>query len=115
MSASIIREQWDRLRVAYDAAHAAADAASLACEIALPEKRDSIVDASDEANHVEYVAWQTVMKTPAPDLTAVHWKLAEIFGAPGRERIEGGLADEWLFGLTDVILSDVERLSGGAV
>lgn len=113
MSASNIREQWDRLRAAYDAANAAADGASLACEIALPELRDSIVDESDQANHVEYVAWQAVMKAPAPDLPAVHWKLIEIFGNQGRERIEGGLADEWLFDLTDVILSDVARLNGG--
>lgn len=97
MSAPTIREQWDRLRAAHDAAVKAADVAELADDHA--------------ANRTEYAAWMELMKAEAPDFTAVLWKLVEIFGEAGRERIEGGYADAWLFQLTDVILSDVERLN----
>lgn len=108
------REPWDLLRAAYDAANSAADRASLACEAALPDQVRAAVEASDDANSAEYKAWQEVMKAAAPDLAAVQWKLVELFGENGRERIEGIQADDWLFQFTDVILADVERLNGGA-
>lgn len=109
------REQWDQLRAAYDAANSAADRASLACEATLPDQVRAAVEASDDANSAEYKAWQEVMKADAPDLAAVQWKLVELFGENGRERIEDGPADDWLFQFTDVILADVDRLNGGAV
>ncbi|MGB3791289.1 MAG: hypothetical protein WA978_00990 [Sphingopyxis granuli] len=92
-------DTWQRLMAAYDAAREAADAA---------------LGESDAANSAEFHAWEALMRTDAPDLAAVQWKLDELFGDVGRERIEGGFVDGWLLGFTDVILADVERLIGGA-
>lgn len=91
-------DTWNSLRAAYDAAREAADAA---------------LGESDAANSAEFHAWEALMRTDAPDLAAVQWKLDELFGDVGRERIEGGFVDGWLLGFTDVILADVERLAGG--
>lgn len=90
---------WDRLRAAYDAAREAADAA---------------LGDDCAANSAEFHAWEAVMRADAPDLAAVLWKLVELFGDAGRERIEGAPAGDWLFSFTGSILADVERLNGGA-
>lgn len=99
MSAPDISGTWNSLRAAYDTARETADAA-LGDDIA--------------ANSAEFHAWEAVMLSDAPDLGAVQWKLVELFGDVGRERIADAPADAWFFGFTDVILADVERLNGGA-
>ena len=105
-----IRETWDKLKAAYDAAHRAADAASAACDDAAPDQRQACIEASDQANHHEYVAWCAVMQASAPDFPAVTWKMIELFGPAGRP--DGEPIDKWLRQFTDVIIDDLAHLGG---
>lgn len=105
-----IRDTWDKLKAAYDAAHRAANAASTACNDAAPDQRQVCIEASDQANHHEYVAWCAVMQASAPDFPAVTWKMIELFGPAGRP--DGEPIDRWLRQFTDVIIDDLARLGG---
>lgn len=105
-----IRETWDRLKAAYEAAHTAANAASAACDDAAPDQRQACFEASDHANHEEYEAWCAVMRGSAPDFPAVLWKMIELFGPAGRP--DGEPIDKWLRQFTDVIIDDLARLGG---
>lgn len=105
-----IRETWDRLKSAYEVAHTAANAASIACEVELPDQKQALVEASDDANHHEHVAWCALLRSPAPDLAAVSWKMIELFGPAGRP--DGEPIDKWLREFTDVIIDDLARLNG---
>lgn len=107
-----IREAWDRLKDGYDTAHAAANAASIACDVGLPDQKQALVDASDAANHHEYVTWCAVMRAKAPDLAAVSWKMIDLFGPA--KRWDDEKIDEWLRQFTDVIIDDLARLGGAA-
>lgn len=105
-----IRDTWDRLKGAYEVAHAAANSASIACEVGLPDQKQALVEASDDANHHEYVTWCAVMRAKAPDLAAVSWKMIDLFGPA--KRWDDEKIDEWLRQFTDVIIDDLARLNG---
>jgi len=109
-SGETMRQAWDRLKAAYDIAHSVANVAAAACDEATPDQNRASVEASNQANHHEYVAWCAVMRSPAPDLTAASWKMIELFG-PAR-RLDGSAVDKWLFEFTDIIIDDLARLNG---
>lgn len=54
-------------------------------------------------------AWNSTITTPASDLSALQWKLNELFGP--RFRDLDGYSENWSPDLTDAILSDIERLN----
>lgn len=91
MPVTTARATWDAAFARWSTSYAAAEASEWADPEALAN--------SD--------AWGLLMRLPAPDARALHWKLEQLFG----DRTSDGYCDSWKSELTDAVIADAARLA----
>lgn len=69
---------------------------------------DAIEDESERLGDLAYAARWAAINTPAPDLTALRWKLDQLFGQGARD--EDDESPAWAPRIVNDLMSDVHRL-----
>ncbi len=97
------RAAWDAAMQRYLAAKEACDTAWAAYKRLA--RNDALALRVDQLSTAQVEAETLLMELPAPDMRALHWKLAQILTDDG-----DGFTTPWSFSLVQPILDDAKRL-----
>lgn len=101
---------WERQLAHYDASKRHADDLWTRYKSMPASVRERIIgEEVEQASKVHDEIWTELMRTPAPHLSALRWKLERLL-----EIEDDGMSASWCERLVRPVLADIARLLGGA-